>query len=127
MPAIDPIKLKRLKISHLLTPFAMKRGLTAAQLGDLVERAMADSRFDLSAASDEFANFTVDEDDARYWAEELERAGNASHLFSVAAKEPKTEAKTVGGYTEEELSKMPPEARLAIANRVEFERASAGK
>ena len=127
MPAIDPVKLKRLKISHLLIPFAMKRGLTAAQLGDLVERAMADSRFDLSAASDEFANFTVDEDDARYWAEELERAGTASHLFAVAAKEPKTEAKTVGGYTEEELSKMPPETRLAIANRVEFERAAAGK
>jgi hypothetical protein len=127
MPAIDPIKLKRLKISHLLMPFAMKRGLTSAQLGDLVERAMADTRFDLDAATDEFSNFLIDEDDARFWAEDLERLGTAPHLFSVAGTNPKPNAKTVGGYTEAELSKMPPEQRLAIANRVEFERAAAGK
>ncbi|MBC7988876.1 MAG: hypothetical protein H7Y19_04765, partial [Luteimonas sp.] len=57
-----------MKISHLLVPFAMKRGLSPAQLNDLVERAMADSRFDLNAANDEFATFTVDENDARFWA-----------------------------------------------------------
>jgi hypothetical protein len=127
MPAIDPTKLKRLKISHLLVPFAMKRGLTPAQLGDLVERAMADNRFDLDGATDEFSNFLIDEDDARFWAEDLEKLGTAPHLFSVVGKEAKPEAKTIGGYTEAELAKMPPEARLAIANRVEFERAAAGK
>ena len=82
--AIDAIKLKRLKISALLVPYAMKRGLSAAQLNDLVERAMADSRFDLNAANDEFANFLVDENDARFWAEDLETAGTAQHLFSFA-------------------------------------------
>jgi hypothetical protein len=124
MPAIDPIKLKRLKIAYLLIPFAMKRGLSPAQLNDLAERAMADSRFDLNAANDEFANFMVDEDDARFWAEDLERAGTAPHLFTGAGKEQKRETKTFGGYTEAELAAMTPENRLRIANRVEFERAS---
>ena len=125
MPAIDPVKLKRLKIGALLVPFAIKRGLSPAQLTDLVERAMADSRFDLDAATDEFSNFLIDEDDARFWAEDLEKLGTASHLFTVAGKEQKKgDAKTFGGYTEAELAEMTPENRLRIANRVEFERAA---
>jgi hypothetical protein len=124
MPAIDPIKLKRLKISQLLIPFAMKSGLSPAQLNDLVERAMADTRFDLNGANDEFANFLVDENDARFWAEDLESAGTAPHLFPVAEKEHKRDSEKFGGYTEAEFLKLPPEQRLAIANRVEFERAA---
>ena len=125
MPAIDAVKLKRLKIGALLVPFAMKRGLSPAQLTDLVERAMTDSRFDLDAATDEFSNFLIDEDDARFWAEDLEKLGTAPHLFTGAGKEQKRETKTFGGYTEAELAEMTPENRLRIANRVEFERAEA--
>jgi len=124
MPAIDPIKLKRLKISALLVPFAMKRGLSPAQLNDLTERAMADDRFDLNAANDEFANFLVDEDDARYWAEALEGSGVAAHLFTTADKKQKSEENTFGGYTQAELAEMTCEQRLRVANQVEFERAA---
>ena len=56
MPAINPQRLKELLIKDLLTPFAMKRRLSYAQLNDLVRRAMADKVFDLSASDDEFAN-----------------------------------------------------------------------
>lgn len=125
MPAIDPIKLKRLKIGQLLVPFAMKRGLSPAQLNDLVERAMSDGRFDLNAATDEFANFTVGEDDAKFWAEDLESAGTAPHLFSAPEKQEKKEPKRFGGYTEAELAEMSCEQRLRVANAVAFERASA--
>ena len=124
MPAIDPIKLKRLKINALLVTFAMKRGLSPAQLADLVERAMADDRFDLNAANDEFANFLVDEDDARYWAEELEGSSAAEHLFTTADKKQKSEENTFGGYTQAELAEMTCEQRLRVANQVEFERAA---
>ena len=123
MPAIDPKKLKRLKIKELLAPFAITRGISNAQLGDLVERAMEDSRFDLSASSDEFADHFMNEFEAKEWAYELERSGKAPHLFSVVTPDPATGTKTFGGFTEEELSRMPPEQRLAIANRVEFDRA----
>ena len=56
MPAVNPKKLKRLLVAELLLPFAMKRRLTSGQLEDLVHRAMADKRFDLSASSDDFAH-----------------------------------------------------------------------
>ena len=61
MPAVDPKVLKRLKIKDLLAPFAMSRGLSSAQLSDLVARATEDKRFDLSASSDEFADYHLDE------------------------------------------------------------------
>ena len=85
---------------------------------------MADSRFDLLGADNEFANLLVDENDARFWAEDLESAGTAPHLFPASEKERKRDLDKFGGYTEAEFLKLPPEQRLAIANRLEFERAS---
>ena len=46
----------------------MSRGLSSAQLSDLVARATEDKRFDLSASSDEFADYHLDEAQARAWA-----------------------------------------------------------
>ena len=57
MPAVSPTKLKRLLTMEMLLPFALKRRLSAAQLEDLVHRAAADKRFDLSAYNDEFAGY----------------------------------------------------------------------
>ena len=122
MPAVDPKVLKRLKVKDLLAPFAMSRGLSSAQLSDLVARATEDKRFDLSASSDEFADYHLDETQARAWAEELEQSGKAGHLFSVPPA-PASGKKTFGGFTEAELAQMPPEQRLAIANQLEFNRA----
>jgi hypothetical protein len=121
MPAVDPKVLKKLKIKDLLVPFAMARRLSSAQLSDLVARAMEDKRFDLSVSCDEFDDLLMDEAQAKTWAEELEESGTASHLFTVEA--PTDDRKTFGGFTEEELSRMSPEQRLAVANKVEFERA----
>lgn len=65
MSAVDPKVLKKLKIKDLLVPFAMDRRLSSAQLGDLVARAMEDKRFDLSVSSDEFADYFMDEAQAK--------------------------------------------------------------
>ena len=100
----------------------MSRGLSSAQLSDLVARATEDKRFDLSASSDEFADYHLDEAQALAWAEELEQSGKAGHLFSVPPA-PASGKKTFGGFTEAELAQMPPEQRLAIANQLEFNRA----
>ena len=123
MPAVDPQKLKRLMILELLAPFAMKRGLCNAQLGDLVFRAMQDKRFDLSASSDTFVNFLLDEAEATNWAEELERSRKAPHLFTMDAVDAVKPEETFGGYTAAELDRMSPQDRLVIANRVEYQRA----
>ena len=122
MPAIDPKKLKRLLISTLLVPFAMKRRLSPAQLADLVERAMSDKRFDLSASSDEFANYYLDEAEASDWAEEFERSKTAPHIFPIEGQEQKPE-EMYGGVKMSDFLKMPAEQRLATANRLEAERA----
>src|SRR5712671_4087042 len=74
MPAINPQRLKELLIKDLLTPFAMKRRLSYAQLNDLVRRALTDKVFDLSASADEFANPFLDEVETTYWLENLERS-----------------------------------------------------
>jgi hypothetical protein len=123
MPAINPQRLKELLIKDLLTSFAMKRRLSYAQLNDLVRRALADKVFDLSASADEFANPYLDEVEATYWASTLELSGKASHLFTTDASDAGTPEETYGGYTAEQLANMPPQDRLAIANRVEAERA----
>lgn len=120
--AVDPKILKRLKIKDLLAPFAISRGLSNAQLSDLVARATEDKRFDLSAFSDEFADYYMDGVQARAWAEELEQSGRAGHLFSVSPP-PANASKTFGGFTEAELAQMPPKQRLGIAKQLEFDRA----
>jgi hypothetical protein len=121
MPAVDPKKLKRLMITDVLAPYAMRRGLSRGQLDDLVQRAMEDKRFDLCASSDEFADHFMDEAQATDWAQEFERSNKAPHIFptSQAAKS----EENFGGYPISELEKMKPEQRLAIANKVERERA----
>ena len=123
MPAVDPQRLKKLMILELLADFALRRRLSGAQLDDLVQRALTEKLFDLSASSDEFALY-LDQAAASYWAEALERSGNAVHLFTTDASDHVTPEKTYGGYTAAELERMPPQDRLAIANRVEFDRAS---
>jgi hypothetical protein len=123
MPAINPQRLKELLIKDLLTSFAMKRRLSYAQLNDLVRRAQEDKLFDLSASKDEFAHPYLDEVEATYWAEILERSGKAEHLFTTDATDAVKPEETYGGYTAEQLANMPPQDRLAIANRVEAERA----
>ena len=117
MPAVNPKKLQRLMIAELLVPFAMKRRLSGAQLADLVQRAVADKRFDLSASSDEFAGLMT-ESEAEDWAIEFERGGSAPHLFSGDADDESTTEEMYGGVKKSEFLKMAPEQRLAIANRV---------
>ena len=119
MPAVNPSKLKRLMITELLVPFAMKRRLAGAQLADLVQRAVADKRFDLSASSDEFAGL-MDEDQASDWAEEFERSNTAPHLFS--ANDQRVE-EMYGNIRKDDFDKLPPEQRLAIINQIDYERA----
>src|ERR1700694_4755132 len=123
MPAINPQRLKELLIKDLLTSFAMKRRLSYAQLNDLVRRAMADKVFDLSASADEFANPFLDEVETTYWLENLERRGRAATLFLTDVPEAGMPEETYGGYTAAELQKLPPEKRLALANRMEEDRA----
>jgi hypothetical protein len=123
MPAVDPKKLKRLMITERLVSFAMKRRLSPAQLADLVERGLVDARFDLSATSDDFADHHMDEAAAGDWAEEIERSGKAPHLFTPDPRfQPKPEER-YGGYTAEQFEAMSSDQQLAIANRVEYERA----
>jgi hypothetical protein len=97
------------------------RRLSGGQLADLVERAMRDTRFDLSAASDDFAGF-MNEAEAADWALELERSNKAPHLFTSQDGEPAANQKRFGGYTEQELEQMSPQQVLRIANQVEFEK-----
>jgi len=101
----------------------MKRRLSSGQLDDLLQRALADKLFDLSASSDEFAHSFLDEVEATYWAENLERSGKALHLFTTDAVDTTKPQETYGGYTTAQLEKLPPQDRLVIANRVEAERA----
>jgi hypothetical protein len=115
MPAVDPKKLKRLMTLELLLPFALKRKLSGGQLGDLVRRAMLDRRFDLSAHCDEFAGY-MDASEASDWAAEFERSGVAPHVFDVPERAEEASTKSA-------LPILSPEQRLAIANRIEFERA----
>ena len=124
MPACDPQKLKELMVARLLVPFAMKRRLCAAQLDDLVHRAMKDKRFDLSAVSDTFTDFALDEAEAANWAEELERSNTALHLFTTDEQTDGEADEMYGDVRMADLLKMPPESRLAITNRVEVERAA---
>ena len=117
MPAVCPKKLKRLLVNEMLTPFALKRRLSGGQLADLTERAMRDKRFDLSASSDEFAGLMT-ESEAEDWAIEFERGGSAPHLFSGDADDESTTEEMYGGVKKSDFLEMPPEQRLAIANRV---------
>jgi hypothetical protein len=121
MPAVDPKKLKRLMVTELLIPFAIQRQLSGGQLADLVRRAMSDKHFDLSAVLDEFASY-MDEDQASDWAFELERSGQAPHLFLSVEDDPSKAEQMYGGVKKDDFNKMSPEQRLAIANAVEFER-----
>jgi hypothetical protein len=79
--------------------------------------------FDLSASADEFANPYLDEVEATYWAETLKLSGKAAHLFTTDGPDAATSEETYGGYTAAELQKLPPEKRLALANRMEEDRA----
>jgi hypothetical protein len=53
----------------------------------------------------------------------MERSGTAARLFTTDAADAVKPEKTYGGYTAAELEKMSPQDRLAVANRVEAERA----
>jgi len=122
MPAVNPKKLKRLLVAELLLPFALKRRLSSGQLEDLVHRAMADTRFDLSASSDSFAHY-MNVEQATDWASEFERAGSAPHIFSDAGQGGSAAEDTYGGMKKSDFEKLPAETRLRIINKVEAERA----
>jgi hypothetical protein len=122
MPAVNPNKLKKLLIAELVTPLAMRRGLSHGQLTDLVERAMLDPRFDLAAASDDFAGHMSDAE-AADWVLELEQSNEAPHLFTRRDAEPSAGDERFGGYTKQELEQMSPGQALRILNQVEFEKA----
>src|SRR3954468_14119223 len=114
MPAVDPLKLKSLMATNLLIPYAMKRRLSPTQLSDLARRAVADTKFDLSATSDEFADYSLDEADAAEWADELDRSGKAPHLFTPDPRfQPKPEER-YGGYTAEQFEAMSADQQLAV-------------
>lgn len=117
MPAVDPTRLKRLMIAELLTPYAIKQRLSAGQLADLVHRATAEKRFELSS-SGEFSDYSVDETDAADWADELKRSGSAPHLFASdgSALEP-----MYGGMKKSDFDALTPEQQLSIVNRLAFE------
>ena len=81
---------------------------------------MADARFDLSATSDEFADYHLDEAEAAEWADELDRSGKAPHLFTPDPRfQPKPEER-YGGYTAEQFEAMSagPAARCRQSRRV---------
>lgn len=118
MPVSDSKKLKRLMVKELLMPFAMKRGLTSAQLDDLVHRDIAHQRFDLSASTNNFAHH-MNEREATDWAAEFERLGSAPHIFPNDAQRGPAPEQEFGGIKMSELLKMPAEQRLRIANQVE--------
>ena len=120
--SVDPKELKKLKVLSLLVPFALQRRLSYAQLDDLVERALTEKLFDLDAATHTFALY-IDQSEATYWAEALERSGKAAHLFGTDVADAEKPEETYGGYTAAELEKLPPERRLEVANRVEHDRA----
>ena len=125
MPAVNPNKLKRLMTMELLLPFALKHKLSSSQLEDLVHRAAADKRFDLSAYSDEFAGF-MDQDQASDWAAELERTGKAAHLFNAEGTASRS-AQMFGNLPLSEVEEMSAEARLRLANEVADEERRNGK
>jgi hypothetical protein len=127
MPAVNPAKLKRLMAIELLSQFALTRRLSAAQLEDLVNRATADPRFDLSAYSDEFAGY-MNAEQATDWAMELERAGDAPHIFAVEGRQAAQPEKMIAGVPASKFAKMTPEQRLALANKAaDEERRNANK
>jgi hypothetical protein len=121
MPAVDPKKLKRLLVTEMLTPFAMKRKLSSGQLSDLVRRAMDDGRFDLSGSSDDFAHYMT-EDEAADWADQLDKGGSAPHVFSTQDKPTDASTEKYGGLSEREFQRLSAEAKLRIANQVEAKR-----
>ena len=125
MPAVNPNKLKRLMTMELLLPFALKRRLSAAQLEDLVHRAAADKRFDLSAYNDEFAGY-MSADEASDWASEVERTGKAPHLFDVEGTASRPE-QTFGNIPLSEVEEISAEERLRLANEVADEERRHGK
>jgi hypothetical protein len=106
-----PVALKFTKIPVTVGTVG-KRRLSGSQLDDLVHRAMTDKRFDLSAASDEFVDYFLDEAEAAGWAEELERS-NKAHLFNASALETAKPEQKFGGLTQAELEKMPPQQVLS--------------
>lgn len=124
MPAVDPVKLKRLLTLEVLLPFALERRLSAAQLEDLTQRATADKRFALSAVSDEFAGY-MNPGEASNWAVELEASGKAAHVFAVLAQDASKSEATFGNLPLSEVEKMSPEARLQLANQVADEQRNA--
>jgi hypothetical protein len=127
MPAVNPAKLKRLLIKELFLEFALRRRLAAAQLEDLVNRATADPRFDLSAYSDEFAGY-MNVEQATDWAMELERAGDAPHIFAVDGQQAAQPEKIIAGVPASKFVEMPPEKRLALVNKAaDEERRNANK
>lgn len=122
MPAVNPKKLKKLMVSDLLVPFAMKRRLTSGQLEDLVNRAMQDKRFDLSASSDDFAHY-MNVEQATDWATEFEQAGSAPHIFFDTSQNSAVSEETYAGMKKSDFDKLPAETRLRLINKVEAERA----
>ncbi len=126
MPVVDPKKLKRLMVTEMLVPFAMKRRLSGGQLADLAERAMRDKRFDLSASSDDFAAL-MNEDEATDWAIEFERAGTAPHLFNTQSHDTSNSEEMFGDVPMSQVEEMSAEARLRLANEVEAEQRHAKK
>jgi len=113
MPSVNPATLKRLLIMEALLPFALKRRLSAAQLGDLVHRATSDRRFDVSATSNTFAGL-MNEAEASDWAFEFERAGTAPHIFSSSEA---GQVEMIFGMPKTEFEKQRPEVRLQLANQ----------
>ena len=110
---------------ELLLPFALNRKLSAAQLEDLVHRAVKDPRFDLSAVTDEFAGF-MNREQATDWAIELERTGSAAHVFSQQGAATSTE-EAFGGIPMSKIKEMSAEERLRLANKVDDEKRRDGK
>ena len=125
MPAVNPNKLKRLLTMEMLLPFATKRKLSAGQLEDLVHRAAADKRFDLSAYNDDFAGY-MSPDEASDWASELERTGKAPYLFDAEGSASRPE-QMFGNVPLSEVAEMSAEARLRLANEVADEERRHGK
>ena len=121
MPAVDPIKLKRLMTLEMLLPFALKRRLSAGQLGDLVRRAMDDRRFDLSAHIDEFIGY-MNPDEASVWATEFEQGGTAPHIFSTPGGHASESEDMFGDLPMSEVTALSCEARLRLANEVADEK-----
>lgn len=115
---VDRARLLTLELTARLAPLVHHRGLHPAALGDVVRRAIASGRFEVSDGGS-----FLDTRDPGDWLHDLEQSGEARFLFeSGDAASKDDDASPLGGMSRAAFDKLSPERKLAIANEVEAKR-----